>query len=159
MTEKKFITEADGIHHEWYEKARSQTLETLPSFLRNILDDYSHDQSTVVHGMVAGALAAISAMNAHPEGEINPNQASQLLGLFIRKWAKIDGPTKIMSWATLLSPSYEDQVMTVPTDIAEWLKKLAAQALQDKKYQSEAAREHLEKVAQGQMPWGFKAQK
>jgi hypothetical protein len=158
MSEKKFITEADGVQNEWYEQARGQTLETLPGFLAHLLDGYSHDQSTIVHAMVAGCMATISAMNAHPEGDIGSSQTSQLLGLFIRKWAKIEGPAKIMSWAALLSPAYEEQVMTVPKDIAGWIKGLAQQALDTGKYQGDQHRAHLEKIVAGQMPWGFKEQ-
>ncbi|NDF51751.1 MAG: hypothetical protein EB116_17020, partial [Betaproteobacteria bacterium] len=131
MSEKRFITEADGVHNEWYEGARNQTLETLGAFVHHLVDDFSHDQSTVVHALVAGGLATITAMNAHPEADISPSQSSQLLGLFIRKWARIEGPAKIMSWAALLTPSYRDQVMTVPKDVVEWLKVVAKQALVD----------------------------
>jgi hypothetical protein len=156
MSEKKFIKESDGAQNEWYEVARKQTLETLPGFLNHVLNDYSHDQQTVIHAMVAGCMGTISAMNAHPEGDISPAQAQNLLGLFIRKWAKIEGPAKIMSWAGFLHPGNESQVVEVPRGIAEWLSQTAQKAIADGKYQDEAHKAHLEKIAAGEMPWGYR---
>jgi len=158
MTEKKYITEKDGVQNEWYDSARTQTLETLPAFLDHILNDYSHDQQTIVHAITAGSMGTISAMNNHPEGDLGQSQTSALLGMFIRKWARIEGPAKIMSWAGLLHPANEEQVMTVPKEVVGWLKDLADKALAEGKYQDENHRAHLAKLASGEMPWCLKSQ-
>ena len=158
MAEKIFITEADGVQNEWYEKTRSQTLETLPGFLNHVLDDYSHDHQTIIHAMTAGCMATISAMNTHPEGDISASQTSALLGLFIRKWARIEGPAKIMSWAGLLNPANESVAMGIPKDVVAWLSGQATKALEQNKYEGEGQKVHLEKIAKGEMPWGLKSQ-
>jgi hypothetical protein len=154
---KQLVKANDGLQEQWYEQARQQTLETMPEFIRYLLDEYSHDAQTIVHAMVAGCLATLSAMNAHPEGDLGPSQSSQLLGLFIRKWARLDGPAKIMSWAALLDPEYEDQCMRVPEEVSLYLRSLARQVLDSKTYKNESHRIHLERIEQGEMPWGFKS--
>jgi len=154
--EKKFISEGDAEQEKWYEQARAQTLETLPSFLTSLLDPYSHDEVTLVHAMTAGCMGLISAMNAHPEGGLNPAQTQLLLGMFIRKWARIEGPAKIMSWAGLLDPRNEAQVMGIPKEVATWLTQCAQTALNDIIYKGQEQKDHLEKIAKGEMPWGLK---
>jgi hypothetical protein len=155
--EKKFITEADMVHDEWYESARTQTLATLPVFLSHLLDDYSHDGKTIIHAITAGSMATISAMNSHPEGDMSPSQNSQLLGMFIRKWSRIEGPAKIMSWAGLLNSDNKSQIMGVPQEIVKWLSTLALRAIEEKKFKNESQKEHLQKISQGEMPWGYSA--
>jgi len=92
------------------------------------MDPYSHDEITLAHAATAGCLASISAINAHPEGGLTPTQNQLILGFFIRRWARIEGPAKIMSWAGLLNPANEAQMTGVPKDVADWLQKLAKQA-------------------------------
>lgn len=157
MTEKKFITEADGVHKEWYELARKQRLDTVGPFLASLMDDYSHDQQTVVHALTAGAMAAICAMNAHAEGDIGQQQAHAILGEFIRRWAKIEGPAKIMSFAGLLHPQNQEQIFSLPAPVVTYLKTIAAKGVAEGKYQDEVHKAHLEKIAAGEFPWGFKA--
>jgi hypothetical protein len=154
--EKKFIKEADGVHEKWYEEARGQTLDTLPVFLKGLMDEYSHDEVTLTHAVTAGAMATISAMDAHPEGGLTPSQNQLVFGLFLRKWARIEGPAKVMSWAGLLNPKNEDQMVGVPKDVAHWISGLAKQALDNAKFQGQEQKDHLEKLAKGEMPWGFR---
>ena len=156
--EKKFIVEADGVHNDWYVKAREQKLDTLHDFLSHMLNDFSHDQQTIVHAITAGCMGTIAAMDAHSEGGLGASQTSQLLGMFIRKWARIEGPAKIMSWAGLLNPANEDQMVGVPKEIATWLKQVSAKALEDGKFQGEAHKAHLGTLANGELPWGFRTQ-
>lgn len=156
--EKKFITEADNVQDEWYVQAREQKMDTLPTFLNHMLNDYSHDAKTIVHAVTAGSLATIAAMNSHPEGDLGPTQTSGLLGLFIRKWARIEGPAKIMSWAGLLDPRNEPHVMVVPKDVVAFLSDMATKGLALGKFNDAEHKEHLEKLAKGEMPWGFRAQ-
>lgn len=154
--EKKFITIQDREEESWYKQARTQTLDTLPIFINHLLNDYSHDQQTIVEAIVAGTMATISAMNAHPEGGLVQSQTQALLGIFIRRWARIEGPAKIMSWAGLLDPRNEAQVMGVPKSVADWLRDLAVKALE--KVQDETHRDHLKILVEGKMPWGLKVQ-
>lgn len=154
--EKKFITEKDGIQEQWYEQARGQTLDTLSAFLKGLMDPYSHDEITLPHAATAGCLATIAAVHAHPEGGLTNGQNQLILGFFIRRWARIEGPAKIMSWAGLLNPANEEQMLGVPKDVALWLQKLAQQALDEIKYQGQFQKDHLEKMAKGELPWGYR---
>lgn len=153
--EKKFITEAVVEAEGWDNQAREVKLETLIPFLNHLLNGYSHDQNTIVHAMVAGCLATISAMNAHPEGDIGESQAHKLLSLFIRKWTRTEGPLKLMSWAGLLHPGNEKAMMVIPKEVAALLVRSAEQTLAAGNIDAEH-KEHLEKIVAGQWPWGFR---
>lgn len=157
MTEKKFVSESDKAHEEWYKRSRDIKMDQLVPFLNELLDGYSHDQNTIVHAMCAGCLATISAMNGHPEGDIGKHQAHKLLGLFVRKWAQVEGPAKLWSWAGLLHPSNESHLMVIPKDIANWLKDQAGKLLKSGQYKDEDQRAHLIKIIDGIFPWGFRA--
>jgi hypothetical protein len=155
QTEKKFIVESDPEVSAWMEDARKVKIEDLQSFVSYMLDGYSHDQNTIVHAMVAGAMAAISAMNSHAEGGIGEAQAHKLLGLFIRKWARIDGPAKMISWAGLLNPENKSAIFEIPTDVADLLIKSAKNVLKLGSISSDEQKKHLEQIAAGNFPWGF----
>ena len=49
---KQQITEEQNVHKEWYEQSKTQTLETLPEFLRHLTEDFSHDYGTICHAIL-----------------------------------------------------------------------------------------------------------
>lgn len=154
---KKFIDASSGEEEVWYKEALSQTLETIPSFLNKLCSDYSHDSVTFSHALVAGALGAIAAMNKTPEGDISADQKQRVLGLFTRKWAMIEGPFQITRWFGLLHSKSESQFRHIPKAVADQVSKKALEFLQapDASSLSSEQTEHLKKIAEGQMPWGY----
>lgn len=97
----KKITEEDKVHLEWYKQASKQTLETLPSFLKNLMEGYNHDYGTVCHALAAGAVATAWAMNAHDNGGITGFQAGAVMWEFIKGWNKSYNKTGLKTKPTL----------------------------------------------------------
>lgn len=73
------ITEELGLHKEWYEEAKKQTLNTLPAFVSNLVENYSHDYGTICHAITAAALGAANAVEESPEGGITGFQANCIM--------------------------------------------------------------------------------
>ena len=103
------ITEADGVHKDWYEQAKRQTLETLPFFLKELTTGYQHDYGTICHAMAAAAVAAASAIDASPEGGITGFQSGAVMWEFIRSWSGKEGPLRLIEFEHMLYPQYEDR--------------------------------------------------
>lgn len=80
------ITEEQGVHKEWYEIAKTQTLESLPSFLNHLMNDFGHDYGTICHALAAGAVATALAMNRAPHGGITGFQGGAVMWEFVRAW-------------------------------------------------------------------------
>lgn len=157
---KRWISEKDGVQEDWYKKAADMKIDQLDQFVNDLMTKYSHDQMTVCHAMVAGALATIASMNSMPEGQVGAEQAKTILGLFIRKWARIDGPVKLVSWYGLLHPGNEYGFNTIPDFV--W-KDVVGQAKEmlvadDIASVDLKTREHLEMVASGKPPFGMRVQ-
>lgn len=91
--EKQHITESMEVHKEWYAQANEQTIETLPSFINHLMNDYSHDYGTICHAITAGGLATMSAMNNSDQGGITGFQAGEIMWKFIRNWNHAENKT------------------------------------------------------------------
>jgi hypothetical protein len=155
--EKKYISEEMNVQDEWYLAAQKmQTPEGLMGLIHHLMLDYSHDMNTVAHAVTAGALATISVMNRYPEGGLTSAQAQKVLTLFIRKWAKMEGPAKLWSWAGLLHPANEPMVMEIPKDVADWLTAQAREMLEKGSFMDDGHKQHLENILAGGFPWGFR---
>lgn len=107
----KQITENDGVHKEWYEDAKNQTLESLPEFMRHIAADYGHDYGTICHALAAGAIAAATAINKSPSGGITGFQAGAVMWEFIRNWNFSSNKCglRIIDYDNFLYPQYADK--------------------------------------------------
>ncbi len=110
MSAKEKITEEMQIHKEWYEQASKQTLETLPTFLNHIMNDYGHDYGTICHVLAAGSIATAWAMNAHKNGGITGFQSGAVMWEFIRQWNYTNNKCglKIVDYDNFLYAQYED---------------------------------------------------
>lgn len=86
--EKRVITEKDNkdIIDGWFKAAKEQTLETLPSFMNHILNDYTHDYGTICHALTACAIGAAYAGDKSKQGGITGFQAGCIMWDFIRHW-------------------------------------------------------------------------
>lgn len=155
--DKEFITESMGIHNEWYEEAvRVTTKESLVEFVDRLMNKYSHDMNTIVHAMVAGSLATINTMNSMPDGRIGPAQCMKLLGSFVRHWARIEGPAKIVAWAGLLHVDNEKSFTTIPAPVFEEIKVMANELLKaDLSVVEPRQVEHLISISKGNVPFGL----
>lgn len=156
---KQQIKEEDNIHKEWYERAGSQTLETLPEFLRHLTEDYEHDYGTICHSVAASAIAAAYAVNNHPKGGITGFQAGAVMWEFIRNWNYKSNKAglRIVDYDNLLYPQYEDKFENTISQY-QWnkLQEQAKLKLIDSPDAAERVLAHWQSIVAGNIPFGFK---
>ena len=111
------ITEEMGLQKDWYNEAKSMTLENLPKFLDD-LQQYEHDYGTICHCLTAAALATIYALNNKPDfGGITGYQSTAIMWEFIRQWTgKKEDPLCLQNIRNMLYPQYEDSFTKIPVD-------------------------------------------
>ena len=103
--------EFNSIKEEWLVKAKEATLDTLPSLLKELTEDYQHDYGTICHAVAVAAQAAAWAVNARPQGGITGFQAGAVMWEFVRDWNFSDNKTglKIVDYDNMLFPQDEDK--------------------------------------------------
>lgn len=154
---RKFITEEMGEQESWYAEAKEMTAENLPEFVRKLSNDYSHDMKTIAHAMTAASLASIAAINRGPEGGLSPDQSKAVMGLFIRKWSKMQGPLKLTSWYGMMHPDNEPQFNMVPKEVFADMQKQAVEMLAgDCTEVGPEVVEHLKTIVEGKVPFGYR---
>ena len=149
---KQTISESDGIHKEWYEQAKEQTLETLEEFLRHLTDDYYHDYGTICHAITAGAIGAAWAIEHSPQGGITGFQAGAIMWEFIKNWMRKNPPMVLLEYRDLLYPQYIDRFTTISRTNADWLMEEAKKELKTGKKMAPRVLSHMEAIAGGWLP-------
>lgn len=159
------ITEKDTeIINQWYEDASKQTLETLPEFMRHVLNEYYHDYGTIVKAIGACSIAAAWAANASPQGGITNFQAGYVMWEFIMHWNHKDNKTgmRIIDYDDMLYPHHEDRFnKTIPKRSMESLaneakKLLAKHENNEQSLATPAILAHWKSIAQGVPPFGYR---
>jgi hypothetical protein len=153
---KKTISEKDGVHKEWYERAKKMTLAELPAFLRNLTEEYQHDYGTICHAVAAGAVAAAWAVNNSPTGGITGFQSGAVMWDFIQAWQGVKGPARLTRYDDMLFPQNERTFCTIPAAVWKYLqdeagKKIAA----DDGHAHPNVRGHWESIVHGRVPFGY----
>lgn len=147
-----------GEQKIWMDTAESVTLDGLPEFIRNLMNDYHHDYGTIVHAINAGMIATFNAMNRDPgaHGGITGFQASCLVWPIIRKFVGISGPARIVQYDKLLYPQYEYDFTQLSGETWVWLKKEAQKKI-DEGGDTVAPEvfEHWKSIVAGDVPFGF----
>lgn len=158
MTDKKrFISESDGVHEEWYLQAKKITKDDLLPFIERLMTDYSHDMNTVCHAMVAIALGALAAANRYPEGQISTAQAQTVMTLFIRKWLSLTGPARLQLWESAILKSNQDQFLGIPENVRKYLQEVSQEYLKKDLTGVDAEQvEYMKEIAAGAAPYGLK---
>jgi hypothetical protein len=156
--EKIAITEDSGIHKEWFEEARKQTLETLPEFGKKLFDTYEHDYGTIVHAITAFAVGAAWAANNHPGAGITGFQASFVMWGFIKQWSKTSNELglRMIDWDDLMYPQHKDRfVLSIDTKQAAKLQEKAKAEIAGQNGNVHPnVMAHWQKLAAGEMPFG-----
>lgn len=109
MSEKVFVSEEnEDVWKEWFKEARKQTLETLPEFIRHMMEDYRFDYGTAVHAIAACSVGAAWA-GAEAEG-ITGFQAGCVMWDFVRYWNHSTNKCgmKLVDYDKMLYPQYEE---------------------------------------------------
>lgn len=127
---KKTITEEMKIHERWFEEARKQTVDTLPEFVRHLVENYQHDYGTICHAITAAGLAGMYAVENSPAGGITGFQAGCCMWGIVRQWSYENNKCglRILDFDKLLYPQYENvfKSISISKDTLEMVRKEAA---------------------------------
>lgn len=163
MTEPQAITEADGVHLQWYEDAKQQTAETLPEFIRHLLEDYTHDYGTICHATAAAAVGAASAIEHSPQGGITGLQGEVVMWAFMEHWNGIKRPARLLRYENLLYPQFAHTFTSVSVDTWKWAQEEARRLLDEDQSKSERelravprVRDHWRSIVNGVVPFGLR---
>ncbi len=151
------ITEAMDLHKEWYERAKKQTLETLPTFIESIIN-YNHDYGTICHAVTAAGIGAMYAVNKSEQGGITGFQAGCIMWEFIRVWMHMEQPLALIDYQDMLYPQYEGRFQkTITIKTWEWLQKQASEKLTDSlsSKASDKVKAHWQSIVDGVVPFGY----
>ena len=130
--DKIAITEEVHPETDWFEQAKTQTLETLPEFVNHVLNDYEHDYGTICHAVSACALAA--AWAACEIAGLTSFQAGFVMWDFIHEWIYSSNKCgmKIIDYDDMLYPQYEHKFeKTIKPDVWFMLQKEAKNRLEN----------------------------
>lgn len=153
------INEEMHLEKEWFEQAHEQTLETLPEFIRHVMNDYIHDYGTVCHAVSACAIAAAWAANNEPEGGITGFQAGFVMWDFVKQWEYPNNKLgfRLVNYDKLLYPQYEDRFRfeSITRKQFEKLQEMAKESLGDGDA-CDAVSNHWQSIVDGKVPFGLK---
>lgn len=127
---KTRITEEMKIHEKWFEEAKKQTVDTLPNFVRHLVEDYEHDYGTICHAITAAGLAGMYAIENSPTGGITGFQAGFCMWGIVRQWSYSNNKCglRMIDYDNLLYPQYEDKFnpMSISRETLEAVRKEAS---------------------------------
>lgn len=148
-----------GVIDAWYSLAADQRMETLPEFLRGLLERYEHDYGTICHAVAAGAVGTVHAMNREPDGGLTGFQMNYVMWQFIRQTMKQGNKTgmALVDYDNMLYPQYEDRFDKVIslrtfTNLQEEAKYL----LRNRTDVHPEVRLHWESIVTGKVPFGYR---
>lgn len=114
------------IIEQWLKDAQEQTLESLPSFLNHLMNDYKHDYGTICHALSIGSIATMKAMNKCEQGGITGHQAGAIMWENIQNWMTEyrDKPLTLVDYSKMLYPQYDYHFdKTISSSTWEFLQK------------------------------------
>lgn len=158
--EKIAINEEMHLENEWFEQAKKQTFETLPEFVRHVMNDYAHDYGTVCHAVSACAVAAAWAANKEPQGGITGFQAGFVMWDFVKQWSYPNNKTglRILNYDDMLYPQYDYKFeKTITPDTWKALQEQAKKELAEEKGYTVHPNviSHWQSIVDGVVPYGF----
>ena len=156
----KQITEEEHLEKDWFAEASKQTLDTLPDFMKRVMDDYTHDYGTLCHAIAACAIAAACAANEMDgaRGGITGFQAGFVMWDFIRQWKYTSNKCglRIIDYDNMLYPQYEDRFQkTISANTWNGLIKQAEENLKNRQNAHPKVIAHWESIKNGHVPFGY----
>lgn len=117
------------------------------------LDDVEELEKSDLDNVDKAAIMAIDVLRSELEDKKTEAQA---LWRFIRYLTEIEMPLKIVDFTYMLFPGNEKYYANILTPTAfNIIQRQAILMLENEKYENEEHKKHLEKVANGQMPYGY----
>lgn len=155
------ITEEMHLEKEWFEDAKKQTLETLPTFIDHVMNDYDHDYGTVCHAISACAVAAAWAANESEGacGGITGFQSGFVMWDFVRYWSRPNNKCgmRLLDYDDMLYPQSDYKFeKTISKSVWESLQKRAKENLECIDHPvHENVLAHWRSIADGKVPFGY----
>lgn len=117
------------------------------------LDDIEKLEKSDLDNVDKAAIMAVDVLRS----ELNDKEKEGLaLWRFIRYLTEIEMPLKIVDFTYMLFPGNEKYYANILTPTAfSMIQRQAAAMLENEKYENEDHKKHLEKIANGQMPYGY----
>ena len=144
-------------YEKWYEEAKEQTLETLPMFMKKILDE-PQDYESIVEAIAACAVGAAWAADHHPNGGITGFQASWVMWRFIMYWMRKEDSCglRLVDYDDMLFPQYDYKFCNKTIDRDTWkaLQKKAAEYLAEDRG-AERVKAHWQSIVNGVVPFEY----
>ena len=150
------ITEEMHLEKEWFARASKMELKDLPAFIDEMMNKYGHDYGTVCHAVAACALAA--AWTTCKVAGLTGFQAGCVMWDFIHNWMYRNNECglKIVDYDKMLYPQYEYRFeKTITPETWKNLMNKAKQKLATENNVHPAVKEHWEKIANGEIPFGY----
>ena len=117
------------------------------------LDDIEELEKSDLDNIDKAAIMAIDVLRSELKDKEKEGLA---LWRFIRYLTEIEMPLKIVDFTYMLFPGNEKYYANILTPTAfNIIQRQAAAMLEKEKYENEEHKKHLEKVANGQMPYGY----
>jgi len=164
MSEKITLTEdtATEIMEQWRIDMKNQTIETLPSFINHIMNDYEHDYETICHAISICGVATMWACDKHEQGGITGFQAGAIMWENITNWdsSKKGKPLRHVDFTNMLYPQYDYKFeKTISKGTMDYLQKEAQTRLDSTPDASEIVIAHWRATASGHIPFGYTIEK
>lgn len=146
---------------QWFQDASEQTFDTLPEFIRHVMNDYDHDYGTVCHAISACAVATAWACDKMEGayGGITGFQAGFIMWGFIRHWRYTNNKCglKILDYDNLLYPQYDYKFEKAISE-SRWktVQKQAERLLKEDEFACHDVVDHWKSIVDGNLPFGFK---
>lgn len=144
-------------YKKWFAEAKEQTIETLPAFMKKILDE-PQDYESIVEAIAACAIGAAWAADNSPNGGITGFQGSFVMWNFITHWMGFDNnePIKLVRYEEMLYPQYGFKYeKVISKDTWDWLRKKATDLWLEGGGVQEV-RDHWRSIMDGNVPFGYK---
>lgn len=144
----------------WYDEAKKQTLETLPAFMKKILDE-PQDYNSIVEAVAACAVGAAWAADHSDKGGITGFQGSCVMWRFVQYWMFLQDSCglRLIDYDDMLYPQYEDKFTKKIINKETW------EAMQKKATElwhegggTERVRNHWRSIMEGNVPFGYKVE-
>ena len=116
-------------------------------------DDIEELEKSDLDNVDKAAIMAVDVLRSELKDKEKEGLA---LWRFIRYLTEIEMPLKIVDFTYMLFPGNEKYYANILTPTAfNIIQRQAAAMLEKEKYENEEHKKHLEKVANGQMPYGY----
>lgn len=154
----KKITEADHLENEWLEQAKTQTLETLPTFINHLMNDYEHDYGTSIKATIVAMIATFNACNKSEQGGFTGFQVGFIPWFMMNEfWGVSEVGRKVIDFKHMLYPQYAHKFeKTMSSKIWHTLQEVAKEKMKEpvENFHPDV-REHISKIVAGQIPFGY----